>query len=323
VIQLGVVIIGRNEGARLDRCLRSIPAVAGPVVYVDSGSTDGSQALARSLGAEVVELDASIPFTAARGRNAGFRRLLALAPAVPMIQFVDGDCELADGWCDSAVAFLAAHPELAAVCGWRRERSPEVSVYNRLCDLEWHAPAGGIRAFGGDVVLRTAALRDAGGYREDLIAGEEPELCVRLRRAGWSLWRLPLPMTVHDAALHRFGQWWRRTRRGGHGFAEGASLHGAAPERHYVVATVRALLWGLALPLAIAGLSIHDPWFALLLLVYPLQVLRLMIRFGPRDPAQRARALFSVIARFPEVAGVLQFAASRIRRRRVTLIEYK
>lgn len=70
----GVVVIGRNEGERLRQCLRSLlPTVV--AVYVDSGSTDGSAKWARDNGAEVVDLDASVPFTAARVRNAGFQRL--------------------------------------------------------------------------------------------------------------------------------------------------------------------------------------------------------------------------------------------------------
>ena len=69
--QIAVVVIGRNEGERLRQCLMSIDKGVAGIVYVDSGSTDQSIALAESLGAQVVELDASIPFTAARARNVG------------------------------------------------------------------------------------------------------------------------------------------------------------------------------------------------------------------------------------------------------------
>ena len=47
-----------------------------------------------------------------------------------------------------------------------------------------HATPGPGTPLGGDVVMRTAALAAAGGYRDSLIAGEEPELALRLRRAG-------------------------------------------------------------------------------------------------------------------------------------------
>ncbi len=75
---------------------------AEPLVYVDGGSSDGSVALARALGATVVELDSSLPFTAARARNRGFESILATAPDTKLVQFLDGDCELRTGWIAAA-----------------------------------------------------------------------------------------------------------------------------------------------------------------------------------------------------------------------------
>lgn len=320
---VGVVIIGRNEGERLKRCIASVDATTRPIVYVDSGSTDGSAAWAREQGASVVELDMARPFTAARARNEGFERLLQLAPEVPFVQFVDGDCEMLPGWLSAAQAFLESHTDVAALAGRLRERHPERSLYNLLCDMEWQAPAGEARAIGGNAMLRSAALQAAGGYREDLIAGEEPELCVRLRQSGWRIWRLPDEMAVHDAAMLRFDQWWRRAVRGGHALAEGANLHGGPPEHYNVREVLRALLWGLALPFAAVVLALLHPAWLLLLLAYPLQVLRLALRDNIADPARRWRALFFVLARFPEAQGVLQFGFNRLRRKRSALIEYK
>jgi len=133
--RFGVVAIGRNEGERLRRCLASVVAGAARVVYVDSGSTDGSVELARGFGAEVVALDMSRPFTAARARNQGWRRVLELEPALDYIQFVDGDCEVIAGWLEVARGFLDAHADVAAVAGRNRERHPERSIYNLLCDI--------------------------------------------------------------------------------------------------------------------------------------------------------------------------------------------
>ncbi|UUX96102.1 glycosyltransferase [Aquabacterium sp. J223] len=316
---LGVVAIGRNEGERLRRCLQSVLPQVARVVYVDSGSTDGSAAMARGLGAEVVDLDLSQPFTAARARNAGLARLLALQPGLERVQFVDGDCEVVDGWLAAATAFLAQRPEVGVVCGRRRERHPERSVYNRLCDAEWNTPVGEARACGGDAMMRVAALQAVGGYREDLIAGEEPELCVRLRAAGWRVWRLDHEMTLHDAAMTRFGQWWRRTQRGGHAFAEGSALHGAPPERHWVRETRSGLAWGLWLPLAILLLALAvSPWALVLFAVYPLQVLRLS-----RRGQGLAHALFLVLGKFPEALGQLNYWWRRLTHGQRRLIEYK
>ena len=248
-MKYGVVVIGRNEGERLRRCLMSLPR-AGAIVYVDSGSTDGSVQLARHLGADVIELDMRVPFTAARARNAGFRRLREISPDIEYVQFVDGDCELIDGWLEDAISFLNAHADVGAVCGRRRERYPERSIYNWLCDREWDGPVGDVRDCGGDVMMRADALEAVGGYRDDLIAGEEPELCVRLRAADWRIWRLDRQMTLHDAAMTRFGQWWRRALRGGYAFAQGAYLHGSIARTLLLWESRRAWLWGIWLPLA-------------------------------------------------------------------------
>ncbi len=238
---LGAVAIGRNEGERLRRCLVSLIERVEHTVYVDSGSTDGSVELARSLGVAVVALDLSVPFTAARARNEGWTALRRVHPDLEYVQFVDGDCEVVEGWLETAHATLAGRPQLGVVCGRRRERFPEASIYNRLADIEWDTPVGEADACGGDAMMRLAALVEVGGFDPTVIAGEEPELCVRLRRAGWRIERLGTEMTLHDAAMSHFSQWWRRALRAGHSFAEGAHRHGGAPERHWVRESRRIL----------------------------------------------------------------------------------
>ena len=320
----GVVAIGRNEGERLRKCLESLEAQAALVVYVDSGSTDDSILIARSIGSEVVELDMRTSFTAARARNEGFRHLRELAPALSYVQFVDGDCEVIDGWLKAAVEFLDAHPRMAAVCGRRRERYPDRSIYNLLCDIEWDVPVGEAKACGGDAMMRIDAFENVGGSRADLIAGEEPELCVRLRAAGWRVWRLQQEMTLHDAAMSRFGQWWKRTVRGGYAYAHGADLHGSSPERFGVRESRRAWFWGLGLPLlAFACTAFIGPFGLATLLVYPLQVVRLAVR-GKRSARENwFHAAFLVLGKFPEMLGQAKFLLDRAIGNRSSLIEYK
>lgn len=319
---LDAVVIGRNEGARLVACLDALQGRVRRLVYVDSGSTDGSQAAAAARGADVVALDLSRPFTAARARNAGLAVLSADPQAGEFVLVLDGDCMLEPGFLPAALAAFAAHPAAVVVCGRRREVAPEASVWNRLADREWATPIGPALACGGDALMRRKAVQAAGGYREDLIAGEEPELCLRLRRAGGEVWRIDAPMTRHDAGLLRFGQWWRRMVRSGHAYAEGAWLHGAGPERHWLRETRRALAWGVALPVVVVGLGLATGWGWLLALAYPLQVLRLALRDGGDRGAWEA-ALHAVVGRFAEAQGVLSFHLARLRKRRVGLIEYK
>jgi glycosyltransferase involved in cell wall biosynthesis len=321
---VGVVVIGRNEGERLQRCLRSLVGRAAQVVYVDSASSDDSVEFAESLGVDVVRLDMGIPFTAARARNEGFRRLCLLGAVADHVQFVDGDCEVASGWLEKAAEFLDGHENVAAVCGRLREMYPERSVFNMLCDLEWEKPIGEVSACGGNAMMRVNAFEAMGGFRSDLIAGEEPELCVRLRAAGWTIWCLGEEMALHDAAITRFSQWWRRTLRGGYACALGASIHGASPERHRVRESRSTWFWGLVLPCVIAFLSAWLGPAALgLFLVYPLQVVRLALRGGRSPRTNWLRAGFLVLGKFPEMLGQLKFHAYRWFGKQSRLIEYK
>jgi GT2 family glycosyltransferase len=324
---LGIVVIGRNEGERLRRCLQSVAGRGHRVVYVDSASRDGSVALARELGVGVAELDPAQGLSAARARNLGFERLLAADPDLALVQFVDGDCELHPEWLAAGERALAEDPARVLVSGVLHELHPEASRYNRLCALEWQKPAGAIDACGGLFLVRARAFAAAGGFRGDVVAGEEGELCLRLRRAGGVLWQSAAPMAWHDAAMFRFGQWWQRAKRGGLAYAQGAALHGAGPERHCVRDVRRILLWGLALP--VLALALAWPTYGLSLLLfglYPLQAFRIA-RYGQRrgwSPADaRLYALFTVLDKFPAVLGIASFHWRRLRGRAVTIVEHK
>jgi GT2 family glycosyltransferase len=321
---VGVVVIGRNEGDRLRRCLVSAVREVPLLVYVDSGSADDSATLARSLGVQTIELDPGTPFSAARARNEGFGRLRRMKPDLIYVQFVDGDCELCAGWIASAAEFLRDHEGAAVVSGRLREKYPENSVYNTLCDMEWDVPAGEVNDCGGIAMMRASAFDRVQGFRVDLIAGEEPELCVRFRIQGWRIWRLRQDMALHDSAMLRFGQWWQRERRAGHAFAQGTELHRTAPERHYVREFRSALFWGLGVPLiALALVASIGPFGLLAFAIYPLQVVRLAVQ-GTRSARENwLRAAFLVIGKFPQMLGQLEFYARRTLGRQPRLIEHK
>ena len=324
--QIGLVAIGRNEGERLRQCLLSVLDKVTNIVYVDSGSTDGSVEMARSLSVDVVELDLSIPFTAARARNEGFARLLQVNSNIEFVQFVDGDCEIVPQWLESALFELKIVPEVAIVCGRRRERFPQRSIYNRLCDMEWDTPVGEAGACGGDAMIRVEAFQQVGGFNPLLIAGEEPELCVRLRQRGWKIFRIQAEMTLHDAHMTKFSQWWNRTMRAGHAYAEGAWLHGKSPEKHWVKESKSIWFWGLILPLLALGMIwLTQGWSLILLSGYPLLVYRISIRKQQNLSSQDALlyALFCAISKFAQVRGQIMFHLSRLLRKRSTLIEYK
>ena len=323
---LGLVVIGRNEGERLQACLLSVTERVKNIVYVDSGSSDGSVEMARSLGVNVVELDLTIPFTAARARNEGFTRLMELNPEIKFIQFVDGDCQVADRWLETALFELENRAEVGIVCGRRRERFPQRSIYNLLCDLEWNTPIGEATACGGDAMMRVSAFKQAGEFNPQLIAGEEPELCVRLRRRGWKIFRLNAEMTIHDAEMTKFSQWWNRSMRAGHAYAEGASIHGKSPERHWVKESKSIWFWGLGLPISILFFSyLTQGWGLLLFLAYPLLIYRIYNRKKQELSNRQAfiYGLFCAISKFAQVQGQIKFHLAKLRKQRSTLIEYK
>ena len=106
-------------------------------------------------------------------------------------------------------------------------------------------------------------------------------------------------MTVHDAAMKRLSQWWKRSMRTGYTYAEGAHLHGAPPERHKVSEARSAWLWGLCLPAALlAGAVVAGPWVLWAFAVYPLQMLRLFLRASHPVKARAWWAFFIVIGTF-------------------------
>jgi GT2 family glycosyltransferase len=330
---LGVVVVGRNEGDRLRLSLLSVveplttPEQKYPVVYVDSGSTDGSVALATSLGVEVVELDCKIPFTAARAYNAGFERLLTLYPETQFVQFVDGDCIVVESWLTIASSKLATCPEVFLVCGRRREEFPTRNAFHRLCDMEWNTSIGETTECGGESMIRVSALRSVGGFDPTLIAGEEPELCLRLRRAGGKLLRLDAETSIHDVKMTRWVQWWKRMLRGGYAYAEGAWRYGREAERFCVRQSYSIWLWGFCLPLLAVttvlltrGLSL-----VILLLVYGLLIARITYRTRQRFGLGNAMlyGLFCVLGKFPELQGQWEFIFYKLRQQQRMIVEYK
>ena len=349
---IAAIAIGRNEGDRLRRCLNSLRDAVGRIVYVDSGSTDGSVEFARSIGAEVIELDLSRPFSMARARNEGWRSLQMSGLAPKFLLFVDGDCEIVPGWIARARETFGDDETLAVVCGWRRERHPDASRYNRFCDIEWRAPAGEVRACGGDFLARYSAVETSAGMNEELIAGEEPEWCLRLRGMGYRIVRIPEVMTIHDANILRFSQWWRRTKRAGYGGADvfhrvRRAIPGTEREdipfshivdssRQWTIRFALTCLFGLVGGVAVAatfggGIAaavVTGLFFAVFLPVSLgiAQAIRIARSIADRaeDPRHRlAYGLFTVIGKFPQCLGQIRYHRDLRRGRIARLIEYK
>ncbi|MBO9407037.1 glycosyltransferase [Shimia sp. R9_1] len=317
------IVIGRNEGERLVACLASLVAQDVEIVYVDSGSSDSSVEAARTAGALVIELDDSLPFTAARARQAGFDALAETEDLPEFVQFVDGDCIVAEGWIAAGEAALQADPKLGLVTGWRAELYPERSVYNALCDFEWHRPAGDITVCGGDMLVRSAAFVAAGGFDATVIAGEDEEFCLRVGKAGWALRRLPEEMTRHDAAMLEFSQWWQRAVRGGHAYAQVGWMHPPYALREQA----RAVVYGALFPALAAWGLLSNRWaFVTVLMIYTASYIRTkngLVTAGlPYWEAWRHARLIT-LSKVPNILGMGMFHWRRLMGRSMRIIEYK
>ena len=328
---IAVVTIGRNEGERLINCLRSLKEqlpTSAPIIYVDSGSTDDSIAQAEKLDVQVISLDLSIPFTAARGRNTGLAYILENHPQTEYIQFLDGDCQLVPNWLNQAVKHLAENTRLAIVCGRRREISPQHSLYNQLIDMEWNTPVGEATACGGDALIRLEALKQVNGYNPSLICGEEPEMCIRLRQKGWKIERLDLEMTLHDADISKFSQWWKRSLRGGWAVAQGYAMYGNKEEKYMKKQHTSGYLWGFIVPLLSLSLLLITKGFSLIFLSgYLLLAIKIFkyrqANFTGEQEKPELYAFWCVLSKFPQFLGQCQYWWKQWTNKTATIIEYK
>jgi len=327
--EMVAVVIGRNEGDRLAPSLRSVEAAGLPVVYSDSGSSDGSVARARELGVPVIELSPDRPFSAGRGRNEGLGEALRRGSGARYAMFLDGDCELDPAFPAAARAAFEQHPDCAIVTGHLSERHPQASIYNRLCAIEWRSPAGRIQnmnALGGIMAIRISAFQEVGGFNLDAIAGEEPDLGIRLGLAGFSIVKIDAPMASHDANIMTFGQWWKRAVRGGHALAYRFAQHGRTRFRDGRREMASDLFWGLGLPLAILILLWPTRGLSLLLLGgYAVLGWRVYRRYRGEGLSRADAGLvsrFIVYSKFAHVVGIARYWLNRFRGE-FRIIEYK
>lgn len=323
---IGVVVIGRNEGDRLKRCLSSVLNQNDTIVYVDSGSSDTSVEYAKSQGIEVIQLDMTIPFSAGRARNEGFNHLVKKYHQLKYIQFIDGDCELQDGWLAFGIQFLEINSTCAVVAGRRKERFPEQSIYNLLCDIEWNTPIGKAEACGGDFLIRKCVFEEVEGFNPTVVAGEEPDLCYRLRKKNWSIFRLDHPMTLHDAAITRFSQWWKRCVRAGHAYAQGYALHANDGLGYCSKESLKIWFWALFFPAFILLLTLSiNIAFLLLFLIYLVQFVKISLQMDKHlaKIAQSTKySIFIIIGRFPQLIGQLLFIKRKLSNDKFSIIEY-
>lgn len=328
-ISLSIVIIGRNEGQRLARCLESVQYIRGigvkEVIYVDSASTDASMSLARQRGARAIAVTPERP-TAAIGRNAGWRSATS-----DLVLFLDGDTVLDPDFARAAWDAMSQDASVVAVWGHRRELHPEASLYNRILDLDWIYAPGFTEFCGGDVLMSRRALVETGGFDERLIAGEEPELCRRMRGLGYSILHIDHPMTLHDLGIKSWSQYWRRAKRAGHAYAEVSERFRQSNDPFWNSERRRNLVQGCFWIGTFAAAAIAGIRFGLLpIALWALMVVSLSIRSAWKARWKRAEwwvcALYgfhSHLQQIPILVGQLEYILSKVQGKTRELIEYK
>lgn len=320
-MDIDIVVIGINCAATLGHCMASVLASdyslgALHIIYADGGSTDGSLDVAAAFpGVQVLALTPRHPAPGLQ-RNAGWR-----AGTSPLVLFLDADTTLHSQFITTAAAILTTegNGRIGAVYGTRHERNPEGSIYNWIGDLEWNPQVGTARhmlteAFGGDVMIRRSALEQTGGYDDVLVGGEDPELGVRMRLAGWHIQHQAIPMTTHDLATHTLGRHARRAYRTGYGYAAVALRHARHAKGFWLYELVRIMVRGggslLMAALAAAGFApLPLVILALFLLLYPrlCSVGKFMRQHSLSRPQARLYAWHCALVVLPQLCGVLRF----------------
>lgn len=326
---IGIVVIGRNEGQRLMLSLQSMQSSNCPIIYVDSGSSDNSVEIAKPLVDRVLQLNPAAPFSAARARNEGFEQLTTSFPSLQYIQFVDGDCVICEGWLTAAQIALQQDGKRAAVIGHLQELNPDASIYNRMCAMEWRSPAGDLTNFGalgGISVIRADVFKQLGGFKANVIAGEDSEFGVRLSLAGYKVTKIDHLMATHDANMTSFQQWWKRAVRGGHAIGQRADLNGHTIAKDCVKERKSTLVWGIFLPLlALFLLMFAGRWSLLVLLAYV--YLAIKVYFYRRKQGENSRdaityAQFIPLVKIANGLGLLKFYVNKFKQS-YEIIEYK
>ena len=328
---LSVVVIGRNEGERLSRCLQSVLNMRDPkgrveIIYVDSNSQDDSIIRAEGLGAKVIMVKPERP-SAALGRNAGWREAKG-----EYVLFLDGDTVLHPDFVDDSMAEFN-DPSVAVVWGHRREIHPEQSLFNRVLDLDWIYPSGPSEFCGGDAIMRRSVLEEVGGFEAGLIAGEEPELCQRIRGKGYTILHVDRAMTGHDLAMTRWSAYWRRAFRAGYAYADVSDRLKNGPFPLWVRESKRNLIHAMVLLVltasAILGSILWLSWWPLIFMVVGLGFLtvRTAIKVSWKSKDDwRTLLLYGIHSHFQQIpifVGQLAWFWDRRRHLKRQLIEYK
>jgi len=327
---ISIIVIGLNEEKNLKECLSSIfeSSLGGDekleIVYVDSGSIDNSIAIAKSFyNVKVISLQDSPP-SAAKGRNLG-----ASITKGDYIQFVDGDSALDKNWIKMALQALELDQSKGVVFGAIEEVDNKNTIYSKVCRFDWYTPPGDYRLCGGNAMWRRDIFIKAGGFDSTLSAGEEPDLCYKVRQNGHRIVCLDAPMVKHDLDMNSFKEYWLRSIRSGYAYSVIAMRFMNMEEKLWLKETIRnfldPLLWVIII---LSGFSIG--WLASLSLLFAFisyRIIRIIKNVQQRTTSLTDALLYGLhiqFSRLPlalgQIKGLTEVFLSRISRKKVSKI---
>ncbi len=233
------VIIGLNSEKYLGECIKSCLEVTkeynvAKIIYVDGGSDDNSINIADELGVTTIIYEGSYPSPGIQ-RNIGFK-----ASKNKYIMFLDSDTIVNKEFVVKALDILKNGIGVGGVFGRRIEKYPTKNFYHVIANIEWNKQIGTAKDFGGDVVLKREAVQLTGGYNEELIGGEDPELARRIIKLGYEIIGLDTTMTIHDINMNSIKSYLKRAYRSGYGFGAVHYFH----KEYWILENKRILIRG-------------------------------------------------------------------------------
>jgi GT2 family glycosyltransferase len=201
------VIVSWNGAELLPGTLASLEPDASrvDVVVVDNASTDGSADLVAREHPRVELVRNPRNDGWARGNNIGIRR--ALERGARWIALFNTDARPAPGWPQAVDAAFAGDDKLAAI-GFTLFEGLGADVDRAFAAAVARPRATAVRAVdfvtGAAMVLRASALHEVGLIDEAyFMYCDDMDLCERLRRAGWRLGQVPVPVRHFSEASSR------------------------------------------------------------------------------------------------------------------------
>jgi glycosyltransferase involved in cell wall biosynthesis len=175
------------------------------LIYVDNGSTDGSREFLQSVESKGLKTHVMEGGTIAGMRNWGARQSRGT-----YLSFIDSDCSVPENYFEEAIDVLRSTGAAATGCEIHIPEQPH------WLEAAWHD----LHYFGrdrfvpylnsGNFFVSRSAFQAVGGFREDMVTGEDAEIGQRLVLAGHRIFASPRVKAIHLGNPKSIREFYRR-----------------------------------------------------------------------------------------------------------------